>query len=126
MFTQHQPSYVDPILDKLDPENRYFKNRFYADHCYRNGDGEILKDMRFLEPQVENPQHVQDPTGQVSYSFSQRINSAIGINVFGQSAFSGSTSAVGNQGDIQLSKSLLQRLVIIDDGILTYNAYKSK
>ena len=100
VFTHHQASYVDPILDKLDPENRYFKNRFYANHCCRNGDGEILKDMRVLEPLVENPQHVQDPTGQVSYSFSQRINSAIGIPVFGQSAFAGNASAVGNQGDI--------------------------
>jgi hypothetical protein len=33
---------------------------------------------------------------------------------------------VRNQGDIQLSRHLLQRLVIVDDCILTYNAYKSK
>ena len=28
--------------------------------------------------------------------------------------------------DIQLSRTLLERLVIVDDSIITYNAYKSK
>ena len=38
----------------------------------------------------------------------------------------GTAANVRNQGDIQLSHNLLQRLVIVDDGVLTYNAYKSK
>lgn len=37
----------------------------------------------------------------------------------------GTGANVRNQGDIQLSHNLLQRLVIVDDGILTYNAYKN-
>lgn len=61
-----------------------------------------------------------------AYSFSQRLNQAIGFPVFGAGAFAGTTANVRNQGDIQLSRELLQRLVIVDDGILTYNAYKSK
>ena len=61
---------MDPILDKIDPENRYFKNRFYSNHCWRNGDGEIIKDMRFLESLVENTQPDEAPNGQVTFSFS--------------------------------------------------------
>ena len=60
------------------------------------------------------------------YSFSQRLNQAIGFNLFGANAFANPTANVRNQGDIQLSTTLLQRMVIVDDGILTYNAYKSK
>ena len=60
------------------------------------------------------------------YSFSQRLNHAIGFNLFGAHAFANPTANVRNQGDIQLSTTLLQRMVIVDDGILTYNAYKSK
>jgi len=126
IFTHHQRNYADPILDKLDPERRFFKHRFYAEHCCSNGDGEILKDMRYLEPLVENTQHIQTPNGNEVFSFSQRLNQAIGMPVFGATAFAGTAAAVRNQGDIHLSKALLQRLVIVDDGILTYNAYKSK
>lgn len=49
VFSQNQRSYAEPIIDKLDPERKIFKHRFYSEHCYRNGDGEILKDMRYLD-----------------------------------------------------------------------------
>ena len=52
IFTHHQRSYADPIIDKLDPERKIFKHRFYSEHCINNGDGEILKDMRYLEPVI--------------------------------------------------------------------------
>lgn len=45
--------------------------------------------------------------------------------MFGVNAFTGNTANVRNQGDIQLSTNLLRKLVIVDDGILTYNAYKN-
>ena len=47
--------------------------------------------------------------------------------MFGASAFAlGNVASVRNQGDLQLSRHLLQRLVIVDDSVMTYNAYKSK
>ena len=47
--------------------------------------------------------------------------------MFGASAFAlGNVTSVRNQGDLQLSRHLLQRLVIVDDSVMTYNAYKSK
>ena len=138
IFTHHQRSYADPIIDKLDPERKIFKHRFYSEHCINNGDGEILKDMRKLEPFVDPSaigqtganaaqDQFQNGGGGNPFSFSQRLNQAIGIPVFGAGAFAGNQAAnVRNQGDIQLSRQLLERLVIVDDGILTYNAYKSK
>lgn len=59
IFTHHQQSYADPIIDKIDPDRKLIKHRFYSENCIRNGDGEILKDMRVLEPMVENTQLVQ-------------------------------------------------------------------
>lgn len=46
--------------------------------------------------------------------------------MFGINAFSNNnTNTVTNQGGIQLSKNLLQKLLILDDSILTYNSYKN-
>lgn len=45
--------------------------------------------------------------------------------VFGVSAFLGTVASICNQYDIQLSRTMRQRLVIVDDSILTYNAYKN-
>ena len=59
VFTHHQRNYADPIIDKIDPDRKMIKHRFYSEHCVNNGDGEILKDMRVLESMVENSQHVQ-------------------------------------------------------------------
>ena len=30
VFTQNQQSYADPIIDKLDPDRKLFKHRFYG------------------------------------------------------------------------------------------------
>ena len=39
IFTANQKHYADPILNKLDPAKKYFKNRFYGDSCVNNGKG---------------------------------------------------------------------------------------
>ena len=63
VFTNNKRSYADPIIDKLDPDRKIFKNRFYNENC-SNADGEILKDMRCLEQQVEPTGTGQAPFGQ--------------------------------------------------------------
>ena len=125
VFTQNISSYADPIIDQLDPDKKIFKHRFYGEHCIRNGEGEILKDMSVLERFVEATDPQQDPT-QNGLSFSQKLNNALGVPIFGVSAFTPNVVAVTNAGSIQLSKNLLQKLLIVDDSILTYNSYKSK
>lgn len=55
VFTQSQRSYAEPIIDKLDPENKIFKSRFYADNCYSNEDGEIIKDMSVIDQLILDP-----------------------------------------------------------------------
>lgn len=57
--------------------------------------------MRVLESQVDIQQPSGVPNGQPAYpSFSQRLNRAIGVNVFGATAFAGQAANVINQGDI--------------------------
>ncbi len=63
VFTTHKKSYADPILDKLDPQGKYFKHRFYRENCLNCDDGQILKDMsviqKLVDSQVENVPAVQ-------------------------------------------------------------------
>mmetsp|Transcript_30032 Transcript_30032/g.40667 ORF Transcript_30032/g.40667 Transcript_30032/m.40667 type:complete len:80 (-) Transcript_30032:306-545(-) len=33
VFTASPKSYADPIIDKLDPDNKIFKHRFFQDDC---------------------------------------------------------------------------------------------
>ena len=54
VFTQNQRSYAEPIIDKLDPDKKIFKHRFYSEHCLSNGDGEIIKDMSVLEELIQD------------------------------------------------------------------------
>lgn len=53
IFSTNQPKYVDPILDKLDPDHSLIKYRFYNDQCIKGGtedaDFHTLKDMSTLE-----------------------------------------------------------------------------
>jgi TFIIF-interacting CTD phosphatase-like protein len=48
VFTFKPKKYADPILDKLDPQGKYFKHRFYREHCLNCDDGKTLKDMSVI------------------------------------------------------------------------------
>jgi TFIIF-interacting CTD phosphatase-like protein len=55
MFTNHQPAYVDPILNKLDPGLKFFQNRFYGESCLNDKHGQIIKDMSVVQSLIEEP-----------------------------------------------------------------------
>ena len=59
-------------------------------------------------------------------SLSEHLNQCLGVPIFGVSAFTSNAVSVTNSGSIQLSKKLIQKLLIVDDSTLTYNSYKSK
>ncbi len=45
----NQRKLADQVLDKLDLQGKYFKNRFYKENCRNCNDGYILKDMSVIQ-----------------------------------------------------------------------------
>ena len=48
VFTAGTREYAEPILDTLDPENRFFGRRYYRDSCSVTPGGLLVKDLRIL------------------------------------------------------------------------------
>lgn len=48
VFTAGERTYADLILDKLDPEKKYFKARLYREHCVKAEDNVYVKDLRII------------------------------------------------------------------------------
>ena len=49
VFTANKAEYANPILDRIDPHNVYFKNRLHSDSCVSSSDGLLIKDMSAIE-----------------------------------------------------------------------------
>ena len=47
VFTAGVKTYADPILDKLDPEKKFFSHRLYRNHCTLEK-GYYTKDLRVV------------------------------------------------------------------------------
>lgn len=112
IFAANQQKYADPILNQIDPCNKFFKHRFYHDSCVKGSDGQILKDMSVLQFLVEEqqPQQAQQSWfAKLVAKKAQQQHSIVNIM----------------NSDIVLGRDLLERLVIVDDSITTYNAYKN-
>jgi len=52
VFTASSQDYADQVLDKLDPDNRYFSARLYRQHCTEAAGG-YLKDLRRMGRPME-------------------------------------------------------------------------
>ena len=66
VFTAGTRAYAEPILDRLDPDGRYFGRRFYRDSCTVTADGQVLKDLRILnERDMESTVRIIDNTPSV-------------------------------------------------------------
>ncbi|KAF3907236.1 hypothetical protein ABW20_dc0103517 [Dactylellina cionopaga] len=51
IFTASVQEYADPVIDWLDQEHKYFRARYYRQHCtYR--DGVYIKDLSVVEPDL--------------------------------------------------------------------------
>ena len=48
VFTAGERTYADFILDKVDPEKKYFKARLYREHCVKAEDNVYVKDLRII------------------------------------------------------------------------------
>ena len=47
VFTAAEQTYADLIIDKIDPEKKYFIRRFYRQHCFKLEDV-YIKDLRII------------------------------------------------------------------------------
>ena len=48
LFTSSLKDYADLIIEKFDPGDRFFKYRFYRDHCVKGKNGKRVKDFRIF------------------------------------------------------------------------------
>jgi Dullard-like phosphatase family protein len=79
IFTASLKEYADSILNFLDPENKYFKNRFYRNNCICVKNKVFIKDLRiFANRKPENIVIVDNSL----YSFTNQISNGVLINSF--------------------------------------------
>jgi TFIIF-interacting CTD phosphatase-like protein len=48
IFTAAEKTYADLIIDRIDPERRYFQHRLYRHHCIKVHEV-YVKDLRIIE-----------------------------------------------------------------------------
>ncbi|KAF8474952.1 NLI interacting factor-like phosphatase-domain-containing protein [Kalaharituber pfeilii] len=51
VFTASVQEYADPVIDWLEQERKYFKGRYYRQHC-TNRNGTYIKDISSIEPDL--------------------------------------------------------------------------
>jgi CTD small phosphatase-like protein 2 len=79
IFTASIKEYADAVLNHLDPENKYFKFRFYRQNCISVKNKIFIKDLRiFGNRKQENLIMVDNSL----YSFTNQISNGVLINSF--------------------------------------------
>lgn len=79
VFTASKKEYADAVLNFLDPENRFFKQRFYRENCISIKNRVYIKDLRiFLNRKQENIIMVDNSL----YSTTNQISNGVLINSF--------------------------------------------
>jgi Dullard-like phosphatase family protein len=79
IFTASRKEYADAVLNFLDPDGRYFRNRLYRDHCIPVNNKIYIKDLRILSNRsLENIVILDNSL----YSFTNQISNGILINSF--------------------------------------------
>lgn len=48
VFTSSEKEYADLILKQIDPQGKYFQERWYKSSCMRSQNGQFIKDLRAL------------------------------------------------------------------------------
>ena len=51
IFTASAQEYADPVIDWLEQDRKYFKGRYYRQHC-TNRNGTYIKDISSIEPDL--------------------------------------------------------------------------
>jgi CTD small phosphatase-like protein 2 len=79
VFTAGVKEYADAVLNYLDPEDKFFKYRFYRHNCINIANRVFIKDLNiFLNRKQENIIIVDNSL----YSFSNEISNGVLINSF--------------------------------------------
>jgi Dullard-like phosphatase family protein len=79
IFTASIREYADAVLNRLDPENKYFKFRFYRSECISVNSKIFIKDLRiFKNRNLQNIILVDNSL----YSFANQISNGVLINSF--------------------------------------------
>jgi Dullard-like phosphatase family protein len=79
IFTASKKEYADAILNYLDPENKFFKQRFYRENCINVNNRVFIKDLRiFNNRKIENIVILDNSL----YSFTNQLSNGILINSF--------------------------------------------
>jgi CTD small phosphatase-like protein 2 len=79
VFTASMQEYADSVLNMLDPENKFFKHRFYRNNCICVKNRVYIKDLRiFANRKPENIIIVDNSL----YSFTNQISNGVLINSF--------------------------------------------
>jgi len=80
IFTASKKEYADAVLNYLDPENKYFKYRFYRENCISVKNKVYIKDLRIFEPSRKQSNIVIVDNS--LYSFTNQLSNGVLINSF--------------------------------------------
>lgn len=79
IFTASIKEYADAVLNQLDPENKYFKQRFYRHNCICVKNKVFIKDLRIFENRKQENLIMVDNS---LYSFTNQMSNGVLINSF--------------------------------------------
>jgi len=79
IFTASKKEYADAVLNYLDPENNYFKQRFYRENCISVKNKVFIKDLRIFSNRKPEDIVMVDNS---LYSFANQISNGVLINSF--------------------------------------------
>ena len=75
IFTAAEQGYADLIIDKIDPEKKYFVKRLYRQHCFKIDDA-YIKDLRIITDRAMEDKVIVDNS---ILSFAFQIENGIPI-----------------------------------------------
>lgn len=87
IFSSSDKEYCDLILKQIDPEQKYFKERWYKKSCLKADNGQYIKDLTVLGLALDRVVLVDN----CSFSFAHQLLNGIPI-----------VSYTGNQADMEL------------------------
>jgi len=76
-YTAAVEEYAKPLIDKLDPENKYFRHRLYRTHCISTN-GHYVKDLRFVNRRLNRVVLVDNN----AYCFLPQLENGVPISSF--------------------------------------------
>lgn len=102
LFTSSDKEYADMIIKQIDPEQKYFKERWYKSSCKRTENGMYIKDLSLLNLPLDRVVLVDNS----SLCFAYQLLNGVPI-----------VSFTGSQNDTELMSlfDYLQSLVKVPD-----------